>query len=255
MKFSRSSSTHLTNLSFRTNPLTTIQTPQSNSRLLEVNSKIDDLLKKSQTIFTKPEIKPKQQDQKIIQINSYMLILEQIQREKKQLLTLLLQKDGIIKEQQNKIKQLDLQNKSLVKQLSQFNDLQPQIQQLEEQYQLKIKDNEQLKYEKNQIQTSLNYLKCQNLQIISKEIRNSLQQLHSQIKKYYKTNYKDDYQNNLQLSRLSLNINDLDFYTILRNCLDSILYMTENTSNSIDNLIIKNVEPRILSLNQNEGQN
>ncbi|CAD8096004.1 unnamed protein product [Paramecium primaurelia] len=104
MKFSRSSFTHLINLSFRTNPLTTIQTSQSNSRLFEVNPKIDDLLKKSQTIFTKSEIKPKQQDQKIIQNNSYMLILEQIQKEKKQLLTLLLQKDGIIKEQQNKNK-------------------------------------------------------------------------------------------------------------------------------------------------------
>ncbi|CAD8096002.1 unnamed protein product [Paramecium primaurelia] len=90
---------------------------------------------------------------------------------------------------------------------------------------------------------------------ISKEIRNSLQQLHSQIKKYYIKNYKVDYQNNLQLSLLSLNINDLDFNIILRNCLDSILYMTKNTNNSIDNLIIKNVEPRMLSLNQNEGQN
>ncbi|CAK58123.1 unnamed protein product (macronuclear) [Paramecium tetraurelia] len=242
MKFSRSTSTHLTNLSFRSNPLTTIQTPQSNSRLTEVNSKIDDLLKKSQTTFTKPEIKHQQQDKKLTQTHSYALILEQIQREKKQLLTILLQKDGIIREQQNKITQLDLQNKSLMKQLTQFNNLQPQMEKLEEQCQLIIKDNEQLKYEKNQIQTSLNYLKCQNLQIISNEIRNSLQQLHQQIKKHYLTNYKDDYYN-LQLSRMSLKINDLDFYTILRDCLDSILYMIKNTDNSIENLIIKNVKP------------
>ncbi|CAD8107813.1 unnamed protein product [Paramecium primaurelia] len=242
MKFSRSTSTHLTNLSFRSNPLTTIQTPQSNSRLTEVNSKIDDLLKKSSTTFTKPEIKHQQQDKKLTQTHSYTLILEQIQREKKQLLTILLQKDGIIREQQNKITQLDLQNKSLMKQLTQFNNLQPQMEKLEEQCQLIIKDNEQLKYEKNQIQTSLNYLKCQNLQIISNEIRNSLQQLHSQIKKYYMTNYKDEYYN-MQLSRMSLKINDLDFYTILRDCLDSILYMIKNTDNSIENLIIKNVKP------------
>lgn len=56
------------------------------------------------------------------------------------------------------------------------------------------------------------------------------------------TNYKDEYYN-MQLSRMSLKINDLDFYTILRDCLDSILYMIKNTDNSIENLIIKNVKP------------
>lgn len=40
---------------------------------------------------------------------------------------------------------------------------------------------------------------------------------------------------------MSLKINDLDFYTILRDCLDSILHMIKNTDNSIENLIIKNV--------------
>ncbi|CAD8121717.1 unnamed protein product [Paramecium sonneborni] len=242
MKFSRSTSTHLTNLSFRSNHITTIQTPQSNSRLTQVNSKIEDLLKKSQTTFIKTDIKYQQLDNKLTKTNSYALVLEQIQREKKQLLTILLQKDGIIREQQNKITQLDLQNKSLIKQLTQFNNIQPEMDKLEEQCQLIIRDNEQLKYEKNQIQTSLNYLKCQNLQIISNEIRNSLQQLHQQIKKHYLKNYKDDYYS-LQLSRIQLKMNDLDFYTILRDCLDSILYMVKNTDSSIENLIIKNVKP------------
>lgn len=48
---------------------------------------------------------------------------------------------------------------------------------------------------------------------------------------------------------MSLKINDLDFYTILRDCLDNILYMIKNTDNSIENLIIKNVKSWILLFN------
>ncbi|CAD8197651.1 unnamed protein product [Paramecium pentaurelia] len=240
MKFSRSTSTHLTNLSFRSNNLSTVQTPQSNSRLSEVNNKIDDLLKKSSTQIEKQEFKFSSQERKINQSQS-SLVIEQIQKEKKQLLTILLQKDSIIRDQQNKIAQLDLQNKNLMKQLRQFTNLQPQIEQLEQQCQQIIKQNEQLKYEKNQIQTSLNYLKCQNIQVISHELKNSLQQLHQQIKKYYICSYKEDYYN-LEQSRMTLRMSDLDFYTILRECLDCILFMIKNTDYPIEQYLNRNTK-------------
>ncbi|CAD8192557.1 unnamed protein product [Paramecium pentaurelia] len=241
MKFSRSTSTHLTNLTFRSSNPSTIQTPQSNSRLSEVNNKIDDLLKKSSTQINKQEFKFPSQEKKINQTYNHTLVVEQIQKEKKQLLTILLQKDSIIRDQQNKIAQLDLQNKNLMKQLQQFSNLQPQMEQLEEQCQQIIKQNEQLKYEKNQIQTSLNYLKCQNIQVISQELKNSLQQLHQQIKKYYICNYKEDYYN-LEQSRMTLKMSDFDFYIILRECLDCILYMIKNTDHSLENYFNKNTK-------------
>ncbi|CAK59177.1 unnamed protein product (macronuclear) [Paramecium tetraurelia] len=233
MKFSRSTSTHLTNLSFRSNNLSTVQTPQNNSRLSEVNNKIEDLLKKSQTTIENQEFRLSSQESKINQQHSFSLVVEQTQKEKKQLLAILMQKDGIIRDQQNKIAQLDLKNKNLMKQLQQFTNLQQKMQHLEEECQQIIKQNEQLKYERNQIQTSLNYLKCQNVQVISYELKNSLQQLHQQIKKYYICSYKEDYYN-LEQSRLTLKTSDFDFYTILRECLDCILFMIKNTDHSIE---------------------
>ncbi|CAD8198489.1 unnamed protein product [Paramecium octaurelia] len=241
MKFSRSTSTHLTNLSFRSNNLSAVQTPQNNSRLSEVNNKIEDLLKKSSTSIENQEFRLTSQENKINQTYSFSLMVQQIQKEKKQLLTILLQKDSIIRDQQNKIAQLDIQNKNLMKQLLQLANLKPKIEQLEEECQQIIKQNEQLKYEKNQIQTSLNYFKCQNVQVISYELKNSLQQLHQQIKKYYICSYKEDYYN-LEQSRMTLKTSDLDFYTILRECLDCILFMIKNTDHSIELYVNRNTK-------------
>ncbi|KAM3138377.1 hypothetical protein pb186bvf_009463 [Paramecium bursaria] len=195
------------------------------SRLREVNTRINNLLSKVQ-----------QETPDLEQQSTQNKILQQLQREKNQLLTQLIERDQQIREYVKRLNQMTSEILNLKHELRQYAQIPNQMEQLEIQCQEIIKENEQLKSQISSMKQSYLQTQAQTVYQLTYDLSryvSSLQQLQNKSLNLLEFSCKQDYSNFQQILKVtykqeSIQITDNNIQN-LKNIIDVLRLLIQQT--------------------------
>ncbi|CAD8062168.1 unnamed protein product [Paramecium sonneborni] len=236
MKPKRSTSAHITlnaQLIKQNSPPSPIK-----NKLQEINDKINQMF-----------IKAKNPNEQIKHIESHLQqqfqsskILSNITKEKSKLLQQITSKDGKIKEQEQKINELNQQNQYLKQQLEQYQQISVEMEQLEQYCSKIVQENQQQKQQVYQLQTSFSFLQSSNLIALGQEIDQQIQTLNKSLSKCFKLleySCKQEFDDLQALIKINSTNNSQhkqegNLYTILKESLEQLKRLIYETDKQFD---------------------
>ncbi|CAK62434.1 unnamed protein product (macronuclear) [Paramecium tetraurelia] len=236
MKPKRSTSAHIT-LNAQLIKQTSPPSPVKN-KLQEINDKINQMF-----------IKAKNPNEQVKNIETHLQsqfqsskILSTISKEKTKLLSQITSKDGKIKEQEYKINELNKENEYLKLQLEKYQQISIEMEQLEQYCSKIVQENQQLKQQVNQLQTSFSFLQSSNLITLGQEIDQQIQSLSKSLSKCFKLleySCQKEFDDLQALIKINSSVNSQhkqegNLYTILKESLEQLKRLIFETDKQFD---------------------